>query len=353
LYFILCLAGITFAGTASSFGESVALGYLKHGFPPELVNAWSSGTGMAGACGSGIYLLLQAVSLADQYTFMLLIPLTFVYVGMHYIVIRSPPKATSTEKSPLLHGGSQEYTVNAETSETINGEPQKTRVETKGQRVWRCIKLSMYHVFQLYLVYMFEYVASTGAADRSQDVDFNCSPNWFIRNSYVILGFCYQIGVLISRSSLFLIKIKRVEILTILQGANMVFWILLAKYKFMEGDIWVWVQFILMLYCGLLGGAMYVNVFYIVLHDEKYPNEDRELCVNITAFAQTLGIASASVLDIIFSKYVWPDPIACSSSALSMSLSGSSSGSASTAPLMFLMAIASMWCIEQAHGLII
>ena len=45
----------------------------------------------------------------------------------------------------------------------------------------------------------------------------------------------------------------------------------------------------LMVYVGLLGGASYVNIFYMLLHDDKYPARDRELCINITAMFITLG----------------------------------------------------------------
>lgn len=46
---------------------------------------------------------------------------------------------------------------------------------------------------------------------------------------------------------------------------------------------------VLMVYVGLLGGASYVNIFYMLLHDDKYPARDRELCINITAMFITLG----------------------------------------------------------------
>ena len=45
-----------------------------------------------------------------------------------------------------------------------------------------------------------------------------------------------------------------------------------------------------MIYVGLLGGASYVNIFYLLLHDNKYPSEDRELCINIVGLSITLGM---------------------------------------------------------------
>lgn len=54
-----------------------------------------------------------------------------------------------------------------------------------------------------------------------------------------------------------------------------------------------------MVFVGLLGGASYVNTFYLLLRDPKIPVADRELSVNLAAFAITLGITLASVF-IIF-----------------------------------------------------
>jgi hypothetical protein len=44
-----------------------------------------------------------------------------------------------------------------------------------------------------------------------------------------------------------------------------------------------------MIYVGLLGGASYVNIFYLLLHEDKYPEEDREFCINITSLFITGG----------------------------------------------------------------
>ena len=76
---------------------------------------------------------------------------------------------------------------------------------------------------QLGLVYFFEYVASTGAADLANDSDG--ADSWWIENSYAVLAFCYQLGVLISRSSLSLMKFTWVEVLTVLQFINFLVWI--------------------------------------------------------------------------------------------------------------------------------
>jgi len=186
----------------------------------------------------------------------------------------------------------------------LEGSIQFNKTEATKDRYLRCFYLVAWPAINLLLVYFFEYVASVGGSDRAQPKDAKYSHNWFVREAYVILAFCYQLGVLISRSSLSLVKIKKVGVLTTLQGINMLFWILQAKYKFIVGPIGVWILFLLMVYVGLLGGASYVNVFYLILHDPKIPDEDKELCVNITAFLVTMGITLSSVF-IIFMDYTF------------------------------------------------
>jgi hypothetical protein len=59
----------------------------------------------------------------------------------------------------------------------------------------------------------------------------------------------------------------------------------------------VWLQFPLMVYVGLLGGASYVNIFYLLLHDPKITQRDKELAVNITgASISTSPFVSVLVL---------------------------------------------------------
>ena len=108
-----------------------------------------------------------------------------------------------------------------------------------------------------------------------------------------------------SRSSLALFKINKVEILTILQGLNFTLWILQDRYKFMN----IYLQFVVMVYVGLLGGASYVNTFYKLLNDKDIAEKDRELVVNLSAISINIGIVTASafviLMDNTFLKNYW------------------------------------------------
>ena len=59
--FYVSLVGSVMCGSMQALGEAVIVGYLK-AFPADLINGWSSGTGMAGVMGSGTYILLHGVA---------------------------------------------------------------------------------------------------------------------------------------------------------------------------------------------------------------------------------------------------------------------------------------------------
>ncbi|GAM25239.1 hypothetical protein SAMD00019534_084140, partial [Acytostelium subglobosum LB1] len=305
--FWFCLACISLIGIGSSFGESVLLVYLKQ-FPSEMVNGWSSGTGVAGVSGSLFYIALSGLAhLENQTIFLIILPTIAIYGLLFFLGIKIPRTKTDallSEDTPLHYEELNEELVNTANDDqgqipTQDDMDSMIRPEvgppgeTKKQRYIRCARLVWWNAINLMLVYFFEYVASVGGADLAVR---SLKGDWFNENAYPILSFCYQFGVLLSRSSLQLVKIKRIGVITVLQGINMALWLLQGRYKMISS---IWVLFVLMFYCGLLGGASYVNVFYLILHDKRIPNEDREVCINYAALLVTLGITLASVFILV------------------------------------------------------
>ena len=328
-FFWLCLLSIIFVGSASSFGESVVLCYLKK-FPSELVGAWSSGTGFAGVLGTLSYALfkIDALKLNDKTIFIAVSPLLLVYVCLFFFVIKVPPQQAGTAETAgsAAPGGADESSekeplVPADSEINARSEEQRDHGhESVCQRLRRCIGYVWWPSLNLILVYFFEYVASMGGSNRAQGGDWRHSPNWFVRQSYVILNLSYQIGVLISRSSLSVVKIKHIEVLTLIQLGNMVFWLVQATIHFVQGYPIIWVLFLHMVFTGLMGGASYVNVFYLVLHNKTVPARDRELATNIAALSNTFGITMAAVTILLLEMVLWPSNGTSSSSLSSSSL---------------------------------
>lgn len=318
--FGFAIACIAVLGSTSAFGENVTLGFLSR-FPSSLVTAWSSGTGMAGLLGSSLFITFGCVvhqgsdqtkelQHLDKYAFLLTTPVVFIYWLAYFVVIKRPPVTDvvaqsqnpgSEESNPSnrYNESHEEDIIVARSAEDINhiqeNDPLLHREETVQRsektcaRIMRCSRLILWMGINLCAVYVFEYVARGCAAKvRPTDEYHKGCPEL-----YASLQLCYQAGVFVSRSSVQLVRIRRVEILSILQFVNMVVWIVDVHYKFLP----VSVLPALMVYVGLLGGASYVNIFYSLLHDDVYPDEDRELCVNITCLFITLGIIMGTGLE--------------------------------------------------------
>jgi len=158
--------------------------------------------------------------------------------------------------------------------------------------------------------------------------------DWATKHAFVLSQFCYQVGVLISRSSLRVVRIRRVWVLSLIQGVNFVLWLVQAKTLLLSSDTsraaqagWTAVLLVWMVGVGLMGGASYVNVFYNILNDddpsvhggraEGDPDADgnddvgverrpafnfKELAMNIGALYATAGITVGCMVDVILSN---------------------------------------------------
>eukprot|EP00040_Diaphanoeca_grandis_P025522 m.141439 g.141439 ORF g.141439 m.141439 type:complete len:449 (-) comp30190_c0_seq1:67-1413(-) len=306
--FAMAICGIVLAGAACSFGEGVALGYLKL-YPNMLMNAWGSGTGMAGVGGSALYLAYLAAGLDLEWSFLVTTMCLSLYLfAYHCILVKPSAQFEHKPPAPVAIGTVQE------------GGWTKFK---------RCFKLCRWMTFNLCMVYVAEYVIYSGLAAKALNPHITCeaykvvstcvnnsacewknatpsshstsalpagceSTTFEGKNAYAIFSFCYQFGVLISRSSLQVIQIKRIEVLTILQTINAVLWVIQASFKTISV---AWPLFAHMVFVGLLGGASYVNVFHNLLTSKRIKDEEREYTINLAAmFGPTLGITLSALV---------------------------------------------------------
>lgn len=295
--FWFALVCIVVVGSSAAFGENVALGYLRL-FPSKCVNAWSSGTGMAGVLGSAIYIIFgcsigesndkSQLKTLTKYAFLLTLPAVAVYLIAYFVIIKAP------KTDDTFHRGdpSIQKPLNEEERSLLHGSDEGAlTVESTLHRLRRCWGLVWWLSLNLCAVYLFEYVAQGCASKVRPASEYNKGcPELF-----AALSFCYQAGVFVSRSSVQLFQIKRVEVLSVLQFLNMVLWIFDVHYKFIP----VYLLPALMIYVGLLGGASYVNIFYLLLHEDKFPEEDREFCINIVSLFITGGIVLGTALETV------------------------------------------------------
>eukprot|EP00759_Apiculatamorpha_spiralis_P036840 PhF_6_TR37073/c0_g1_i1/m.54310/K12389/BTS, CLN3; battenin len=322
-HFIVAIVGITFVGTACSFGEIILLGYLEY-YPSHLVGGWSAGTGMSGVMGSLMYLGFSSAGVRFETTFLILLVFVALYLIFFFAVLQKPSTSLLDSEGRINESASK--LVKPESEETPEPQNMNESLTNEGDNdsyTWQRVKKVHSQVFvysmNLLLVYMFEYGCQFAAPFA-----FPCwtkkSDSFFIKNAFVLTQFAYQIGVLKSRSSLALFRIDKLYVMTALQGVNAVFWLCQGKYQFIHGDLDppsgqtidpaahsagpIWLLYLLMWYCGLLGGAAYVNVFYKILNDPNVTEKDRNLAMNITCIYVNIGIVLGSVMDVIFASAV-------------------------------------------------
>ncbi|KPI82717.1 hypothetical protein ABL78_8270 [Leptomonas seymouri] len=358
--FVVLLIGVAFTGTAYSYGETVVLSFVQR-YPPNIVGAWGSGTGISGVITSLLFIALTSAGLSLKMIFLITLPLVVCYwlvfcfglVAPHKVVTimytdgSKPPEeiilhrgfenkkmrelearmpeitisdyayrmfinfrglSWSTIPAPAtvygrLPGGNvvqNEDTVYAPSADAMEDVACQNEDRYKpddlyypccrflcgwcsrsaGPRRWwgrNGYVIGLLHnrmfwfFFNLAVVYIAEY-----AAQFMAPFSFYCKESWadsfWIKNSYTITQFCYQLGVFISRSSLMCVKIPYVGVISILQVINAVGWLVQAKTKFISihglQSAETGLSFLLfawMLFVGLLGGASYVNVFYLIL----------------------------------------------------------------------------------------
>lgn len=397
--FFVALVGVVFCGNGSTFGESVALGYMER-FPSTTVGGWSSGTGMSGVLASLVYMGLSAVGMSNADIFLLSIPLIAIYWVMYFFVLVVPASQEAAEASNNWKSApwkSDELINICNTRDTLHpvsaadessvehahllassvGEAsapsaawsawfllvaffspaRSIQCKNWWQRNWPATlhmhRITLFNNINLMVVYVAEY-----AIQFMAPFSFPChlvknSEDFWLANSFVVTQFCYQLGVLVSRSSLLCVRVRRVWVLSVVQLLNAVFWFLQAKLLIVgsaddadrEKSL-AFVLFAYMMFVGLFGGASYVNVFYNILeldittteqqnggtniagHSEHQSfdsersahlgqqrvsevglslQEKRQLMMNIGAVYAIVGISLGSLVDLIFSNTVLTD----------------------------------------------
>mmetsp|Transcript_10394 Transcript_10394/g.15531 ORF Transcript_10394/g.15531 Transcript_10394/m.15531 type:complete len:400 (-) Transcript_10394:711-1910(-) len=298
--FGVALVATVIMGIFQSWGECVMLGFTKS-FPPEYVSGFSSGTGFAGVAGAGIILLLKLAGLSYTVIYLCVLPLFGAYL-VSFIWLWKKAKTDWSSKSLLV--SQEESNLQVEPIPTEESEGKKVSSSSGNalfsmeqlKYVW---KKAWFLSTNLGLVYFLEYCIITGFADRATNQNSGSS-DYFKANAYVILQFCYQFGVMISRSSLSCFKIKRVWIVTSLQALNFVLWWIEAETIFLG----TWLEFILMIWVGCMGGIIYVNVAYLILTNKEMPQSYKEAAMNQNLCINSSAIILSSVFCIILDNFI-------------------------------------------------
>lgn len=113
-----------------------------------------------------------------------------------------------------------------------------------------------------------------------------------IKEYFVILNQCYQVGVFMSRSSLQYVKIHRIWILSVIQGFNFAFMFINTRYMLVDNLYFMCPFFI---WIGLMGGGSYVNVMHNLLELPSLKQTEKEGAVVLSLMFNDVGILTASI----------------------------------------------------------
>lgn len=304
--FVLAIFSILVMGSMSALGESVCIAHLQS-LSSNLTGSWSSGTGMAGVGGALFYLLLSSILHVSNKIVFLSMAALFIFYAFAFFLTKLDPiyKPQETKGAMLIKSSTDGFAA----YEALGHDDIKEKGWDRFRRVGNMIS---YLIVNIGLVYFLEYVISVGfAANANRKVTLDDvtgkRKRWTLENSYVILALCYQIGVFISRSSLSILKIRRIWILNVFQSLNFVLWLLQCYRPFLH----IYVQIASMIFVGLLGGTIYVNVFYLLVSgmtgsstSQSLPMSslDKDLAINMAAAASLVGIMLSSIFEIAFDR---------------------------------------------------
>lgn len=316
LSFFLSLIPAIIMGTGQSFGEATFLGYIRT-FPEDYVSGWSSGTGFAGVFGASLSLIFKIIN--EQFElknlYLIISPVTIIFFFAFYITFRI--KTNIDNKNKIENETENNITnISQEIKGDIPDRPSDLMKDNSNvatdvsdnkkmsiENFPIVFKYGKRYIINLFVVYFLEYTVCSGLCERANNFGYIDSEGTFFgKAQYETFLLCYQIGVVISRSSLFLVKyLKYIEFLNIFQLSNFVLWFILAMNYITLNQ---WICFFSLILLGLCGGAVYVGCFYFILNDNKIPSVYKELCLNICTIFVDCGVLLSSITCVVLDNTI-------------------------------------------------
>ena len=315
----LILTGVVFASIEAGLGEITFLS-LSTFYGPNAVVAWSSGTGAAGILGSVYYIVFSSfLPTRTVIYFVLVIPcvMSLAFWGCLYIpqvVVLKLPILQVYKRSRLKRADSEEQLLDEDTENNDNigdsnsvamtsstAVPEKQVATSKANSTTHRSEIVQFltrmlftrkllrYMIPLFIVYMFEYMINQGLFEL---LYYNNA--CFDQNvQYRLYQMLYQVGVFVSRSSIFLFRIRYLWVMSFLQVCNLVLLYCEAEFQFIP---FILITCCIVLFEGLLGGATYGNGFYRV-HNEVEKSRV-EFSMGVVSVADSFGITFAGFISI-------------------------------------------------------
>jgi battenin len=323
----IMLFGIAIGSFQSGLGEASFLALAAFYDGRVALTAWSSGTGFAGIFGYA-WVVFFTVGLNSSFATALYFALTLAgcfalncfclltlpeldreknpgtsMLGQQQSrgVDRSPHPSSmngsSMVLSPLADNFKIEASPNADERESDHETYDKTSSMTPKQRLAATWNLWPYMI-PLFVVYFAEYTMQSGVWSA-----FGCpvSSQGARNRFYEYANWCYQAGVLVSRSSgtLWKAEVHHLWVMPTLQVLILLLFLLDAYYLWWDSWSILTVCFVV----GLLGGAVYVNGFSLI--SENVPEDVREFSLSTASIADSCGIISSTLISIAIQQSIY------------------------------------------------
>lgn len=303
----LKLLGIVLASFSSGIGE-VSFLQLTHFYNNNAVHAWSSGTGAAGLVGSFLYMAMTSwaqFSARTALVFFSFMPFfiiaIYLYVlpdpqhGYHSVSQQGSPSSGSTNNYDDYNRdeSSVEATRLGPASTNSSDQYRSFGVGFPRSKIDKLKDLLVPFILPLMSVYTAEYVINQGISPTLLFPLLEMPMFRNYRDAYVMYGTLYQVGVFISRSSGSVVRIRNIWLLAALQIANVLLAILQSLFMINPS---IYINFIFMLFEGLLGGSAYVNTYMSVM--EAVPHSEREFAMGAVTMSDSSGIVVAAFISM-------------------------------------------------------
>lgn len=319
------LLGVVIGSLSSGGGELSFLG-LTHYYGPFSLAAWGSGTGGAGLIGAGLYVMfttwwgltVQTSLFISAFLPLIMLLSFFVILPREPLSLAGLKKAKDYEEVPsseedirpshtegiLAPHDDDDDTLSATTAHT-----PKPRLQTQ---LHRARALFLPFMLPLLLVYIAEYTINQGVSPTllfpirsspsppSSNPPAKRGPITHYRDFYPLYSLLYQLGVFVARSSTPFYRIHNLYLPSILQCVNLGLLIAQSLFFFLPNVYFVGA---IILWEGLLGGAVYVNTFAEIM--EKVPRAEREFSLGATSVSDSGGIVVAGLVGL------WLEPKLC------------------------------------------
>jgi battenin len=322
--FGLTIVASILVGLGTGLGDITNLGFMKC-FPSIILSGYSSGTGMSGVAGAVMYLIFKLVGVSFNKTILSLLVFYPIYGICFFLVIRMKLQMQAKSQDYLKEIGTEEDQLDlldfteehideslSGTKDIITDHQQNLEdVESKinlplSWQNFKIVYLKAWGIFWTFLLmYFMEYISIAGVSSQitklyENDYEEDKRPK-IIQVLFETLQVAYQIGIFTTRSSLDIVRIKRIWIIMCCLA---VFAIGLFVQSIVHGNVGIWLPIVVLYFVGFSGGLGYANIYHQVLDHPNISKDQRELAVNINAMFSDVGVIASSLVGY-FCSFMW------------------------------------------------